>query len=343
MKFFQKRGVAIAVLVLAILASSAWGLSKAPTDTASAVDRATLDTSLDTAAYEQYVRDEAGLLSSKTEERISLYNANWDAMFGGIMAVVSEKTSNDLEGDAWNWADTFQLSENDAILILAKNERTYYVLASGTFYDRLSDLPQSFVDSCMAQDASDGNFDDAALALFDALHAEHASEKYWSGNASEDAEFAATVMSFVLLLAALFILWIILDRIRYNRYRRRYLVPGMGRPTVVYRPIFWGRPRRPRPPRAPRPPKGPRPPQGGPRPPKGGGFGGGRPPQGGSRPTRQAPKRPSGGGFGGNRGGSSFGGGRSGGFGGGSRGGGFGGGRSGGFGGGRGGGFGGRR
>lgn len=30
MKFFQKRGVAIAVLILAIVASSAWGLHKAP-------------------------------------------------------------------------------------------------------------------------------------------------------------------------------------------------------------------------------------------------------------------------------------------------------------------------
>lgn len=30
MKFFQKRGVAIVVLILAIVASSAWGLHKAP-------------------------------------------------------------------------------------------------------------------------------------------------------------------------------------------------------------------------------------------------------------------------------------------------------------------------
>lgn len=47
MKFFQKRGVAIAVLILAILASGAWGLHKAPS-----VDLATsgekLDTSLST-------------------------------------------------------------------------------------------------------------------------------------------------------------------------------------------------------------------------------------------------------------------------------------------------------
>lgn len=336
MKFFQKRGVAIAVLVLAILASSAWGLSKAPADTTdTAVDTTTveLDASLDTAVYGQYVRDEVSLLSGKTEEAVSLYNANWDQLFGGIMAVVSLETSDDLEGDAWSWAEAFQLGENDAILILADEQQDYYLLASGAFYDLLDSQGSSFVAACMDSGVSRGDFDAAVLALCDAIHVV-AYERYAASALSGgDDGMAVTIVAFLMLLAALFILWIILDRIRYNRYRRRYLAPGMGAPTVVYRPIFWGRPRRPRPPRAPRPPRGPRPPQGGPRPPKGGGFGGPRPPQGGSRPTRQAPKRPSGGGFGGGRSGG-FGGGRSGGF---------GGGRSGGFGGGRGGGFGGRR
>ena len=74
------------------------------------------------------------------------------------------------------------------------------------------------------------------------------------------------VSGVVVLLVVLFALWVILDGIRYRRYRRRYLRPGMGRPTVLYYPIFWGRPRRPRAPRPPRPPR---------RPPTGGGsFGG---------------------------------------------------------------------
>ena len=145
----------------------------------------------------------------------------------------------------------------------------------------------------------------------------------------------------LMLLVLLFLIWIWLDRMRYNRYRRRYMMPGMGVPTVMYHPIFWGR----RPPRGPRPPRsgGPRPPQGGPRPPRSGGS------SGGNRRPPQQPRRPSGGsgnsfgGFGSSGRGGSFGSGNFGGFGGSSRGGGFGGGRSGGFGGGRGGGFGGRR
>ena len=70
----------------------------------------------------------------------------------------------------------------------------------------------------------------------------------------------------MVMLGVLLVLWIILDGMRYSRYRRRYLRPGMGRPPVLYYPIFWGRPRRPRPPRPPRPPR---------RPPTGGGFSGG--------------------------------------------------------------------
>ena len=50
------------------------------------------------------------------------------------------------------------------------------------------------------------------------------------------------VISVVVLLVVLFILWVVLDGLRYSRYRRRYLRPGMGRPTVLYYPIFWGRP-----------------------------------------------------------------------------------------------------
>ena len=353
MKFFQKRGVAIVVLILAIVASSAWGLHKAPAvSTPEGGEK--LDPSLSTAAFEQYVRDDADILSSKTEEAVSLYNANWDKMFGSIMAVVTVQSSDNLENTAYDYADTMQLGSNDAILVIAKQQQDYYLVASGDFYDLLSGLSQSFVASCMADNVQKGDYDAAVRSLCAALHVE-LSQQYQKDQTAQDD--AGTAVLFIMLLIVLFVIWIMLDRMRYNRYRRRYMMPGMGVPTVMYHPIFWGR----RPPRGPRPPRsgGPRPPQGGPRPPRSGSSGGNR------RPPQQ-PRRPSGGsgnsfggfgssgrgggfgsgnfgGFGGSSRGGGFGGGGSfGGFGG-SRGGGFGGGRSGGFGGGRGGGFGGRR
>ena len=360
MKFFQKRGVAIVVLILAIVASSAWGLHKAPAvSTPEGGEK--LDPSLSTAAFTQYVRDEAGVLSDKTEEAIGLYNANWDKMFGSIMAVVTTESANDIENAAYDYAIEMQLAENDAILVIAKQQQDYYLVASGDFYDLLSGLSQSFVASCMADNVQKGDYDAAVRSLCAALHVE-LSQQYQQSEAALDE--AANGVMFIMILIIFFVLWIMLDGMRYRRYRRRYMMPGMGVPTVMYHPIFWGR----RPPRGPRPPRsgGPRPPQGGPKPPQGGPrppYGGGS--SGGNRRPPQPPRRPSGsgnsfggfgstgrgggfgsggsfGGFGGGRGGGFGGGGSFGGFGG-SRGGGFGGGRSGGFGGGRGGGFGGRR
>ena len=343
MKFFQKRGVAIAVLILAILASSAWGLHKAPVvSTPEGGEK--LDPSLSTASSEQYVRDDADILSDKTEEAVGLYNANWDKMFGSIMAVVTVQSSDDLENTAYDYAEAMQLGTNDAILLIAKQQQDYYLVASGDFYDLLSSLSQSFVASCMEDGVQKGDYDAAVRSLCAALHVE-LSQQYQQSEAALD-EAASRVM-FIMILIIFFILWIALDGMRYRRYRRRYMMPGMGIPTVVYRPIFWGR----RPPRSPRPPR-----SGGPRPPYGGGS------SGGNRRPPQPPRRPSssGGSFGGfgstGRGGGfgsggsfgGFGSSRGGGFGGGSfggsRGGGFGGSRGGGFGGGgRGGGFGGRR
>lgn len=329
MKFFQKRGVAIAVLILAIVASSAWGLHKAPAvSTPEGGEK--LDPSLSAAAFTQYVRDDAGVLSDKTEEAIGLYNANWDKMFGSIMAVVTVQSSDNLENTAYDYADTMQLGSNDAILVIAKQQQDYYLVASGDFYDLLSGLSQSFVASCMADNVQKGDYDAAVRSLCAALHVE-LSQQYQQSEAALDE--AANGVMFIMILIIFFVLWIMLDGMRYRRYRRRYMMPGMGVPTVMYHPIFWGR----------RPPRGPRPPQGGPRPPRSGGS------SGGNRRPPQQPRRPSGssgssfGGFGSSGRGGSFGSGNFGGFGGSSRGGGFGGGRSGGFGGGRGGGFGGRR
>ena len=348
MKFFQKRGVAIVVLILAIVASSAWGLHKTPAvSTPEGGEK--LDPSLSTAAFEQYVRDEANVLSDKTEKAVSLYNANWDKMFGSIMAVVTTESANDIENAAYDYAIEMQLAENDAILVIAKQQQDYYLVASGDFYDLLSGLSQSFVASCMADNVQKGDYDAAVRSLCAALHVE-LSQQYQQSEAALDE--AANGVMFIMILIIFFVLWIMLDGMRYRRYRRRYMMPGMGVPTVMYHPIFWGR----------RPPRGPRPPcSGGPRPPQGG-----RGSSSGNRRPPQQPRRPSGGsgnsfggfgssgrgggfgsgnfgGFGGSSRGGGFGGGGSfGGFGG-SRGGGFGGGRSGGFGGGRGGGFGGRR
>lgn len=237
MKFFQKRGVAIVVLILAIVASSAWGLHKAPAvSTPEGGEK--LDPSLSTAAFTQYVRDDAGVLSDKTEEAIGLYNANWDKMFGSIMAVVTTESANDLDSIAWEYANQMELAPDDAILVIAEQEGSYYLLPSGSFRSLLESLSQSFVASCMADGVQKGNYDAAVRSLCAALHVE-LSQQYQQSEAALDE--AANGVMFIMILVIFFIIWIMLDGMRYRRYRRRYMMPGMGIPTVVYRPIFWGR------------------------------------------------------------------------------------------------------
>ncbi len=344
MKVFKNKAVAILVMVAAIVLSSLYGLSKKP-----AVDLpdggARLDESISTAAFQPYIVDEAGVLSSKTEKSLSLYNANWDRMTGGIMAVVTVKSTapGSAEDAAWAWADSLELGENDAILLICPGG-DYSVVASGRFYDTLAAQPASFVDAAMTEGVQREDYDGAALSLFGQLHLVFSRTSSYSGGGAESV--VSAVVPLILLLVVLVVVFTLIDGIRYSSWYGRY--GTMMAPPVVYRPILWWhrpgsrwyrRRRTPPPPRGPRGP-GPRPPMGGgPRPPAGGGSY--RPPR--SSPPRSSPPRS--GSFGGGSRGGGFGGGRSGSFGGGSRGGGFGGGsRGGSFGGGsRGGGFGGRR
>ena len=70
MKFFKKQGVAIAVMVLAIVASVFIGISKGPTDTVApepdyqAGQNAYELSNLPIAEYDQWIQDSANVLSS---------------------------------------------------------------------------------------------------------------------------------------------------------------------------------------------------------------------------------------------------------------------------------------
>lgn len=330
MKFFQKRGVAIAVMVIAIVASSVWGLSKKPA-------------SLPNVQYEQWIYDGAGLLSASTEQTIEQYNAKWDNAYYALCAVATVKSVQGWDLDDYTSAvgQSWGLGARDLLLVLidASDGPTWYI-NGGTeiMSDMTSDMAnriRSGLDSAVYRE----QWDDAvvnAFGVIDSAYAAYYLSGYSGGSASfndgyegysengwQDSTSAGSIaLGFIFLLLLAFIVWIIIDRIRYNRYRRRYLTPGMGVPTVRYYPIFWGRSLyRPRPAVTPRPPtyhdnNNHRPPTGG----------GGARPSGGTRPSGGSYTRPSGpsrpsGGFGSMGG---FGGGNRGSFGGGvSRGGGF--------------------
>ena len=355
MKILQKKSVAILLTVVMVLAGVGIGQVRAnqapPVPTAG---ETALDTTLSTAAYENWLWDEADVFSKSEEKQICIYNANWDKRYTSLVAVAAVKSvTGDLADYAYELGNDIGLGQGDALLVLDIGGKDAYLATGDDFANSmLSDTEASkYLDLYLYEDFMNGNYAKGVLTLLAELNVRYV-DVFGAGKAEGQviSSGGETLMGIIVLMVILIVIASLVDSMRYNAYRQSYY--GVPNPPYVFRPIlFWHGPsygwyrRRwhqpPPPPRGPRGPGG----MGGP-----GGFGGGSRPS--SRPGGFSSNN-RGGGFGGSSRGSGFGGSRGGGFGGSSRGGGFGGCRGGGFGGGfsgggfsgggRGGGFGGRR
>ena len=342
MKFFRKTWVAVTLSLIMIVGAVAIGQFKDRGPAASNPQQLGLDSTLSTSQYHQYVMDDADVLSSAEEERISLYNANWIQRYDSLIAVaVVDQVDGTVEDYAYDLGTRMELASADGVLVIDVDSGNSY-LAVGPDYPMSDSQITSYMNSYLYADVMNQKYGDGVLNLFQNINEYYVSEfglGYLDNGSSVSSSSA--LIGLLMLVAAVVIVASLIDSIRYTTYRSRYF--GVVNPPIVFRPIlFWHGPgsawyRR----RWHRPP--PPPPPGGPRGP-GGGFGGFSGPGGGgfSGSSRGGgfSGGSRGGGFSGGRGGG-FSGGRGGGFSGGSRGGGFSGGsRGGGFGGGRGGGFG---
>lgn len=298
-----------------------------------------------------YVADYADVLSSDTESYIIEQNQTlWDAT-GAQLVVVTVDFLDGMYSDEYaaevfdTWGIGNADSNNGFLLLLAVGEGKGWAMVGSGLEDQLTASKlDGWMNDLFWDEFDAGQYDVAVLALFDQVNSWYTdyyaadlgiTGQTSSGNGNqgyypednqgaypdEDRQRSPAIIPFLaVILTLLFPLTLILlvaaalDRMRYRRYQRRYMVPGMPPPPYLYRPIFWGRPHRPRPPR---PPRGP---GGGPRPPNGGGFGGGGGSffGGGGGSSRGGGAGRGGGSFGGGSfGGGSFGGGSRGGFGGG--------------------------
>ena len=335
MKLLQKRPVAAAVMVLAILAGIALGQAKKP-DTEAAL----------TGEFLYLIHNEGGVITQDTAGYIEAMNASLFAQTGAQIAVDVVRTTGS-ESTADYAERTFRelgvgsRERNNGILLVLALENLYNGAPDGDYYiawgsgfssSEQADL-EDILYGTLESDFAAKRYDQGVRRTFDGLM-DYLEDVYYHTLSLHDALpiFWTVFVGLMMLLILLLVLWVLLDAMRWRRYRRRYWGPTVvGIPRPVYYPVFWGRPRRPR-----RPPPPPRkkPPQGP------GGFGGGSFGGGtgrGGRPGGVGPGSFGGGSFGGGAGR----GGRPGGFGGGSfgggagRGGSFGGAGRGGFGGGR--------
>lgn len=327
MKFYQRRSVAALVMVLALVGAVAIGQVKKPA--------AGSEASTSIVGTYTYTIDKTDSISQDTAAHIEAMNNSLFAQTGAQIAVEVISSTGNTDIGTYAEQEFSRLGvgskeRNNGILLLLALDNyyngqpggDYYVAWGSGFSSSESNSIWSLVNANMEDSFVAKDYDGAVQKTFDALIDYLASgygvtvkENYIPAvakNYSTASGYATQTQGYVepaassmvggifMMLIMLLILWVLLDRMRYNRYRRRYMRPGMGIPTVLYYPVFWGRPRRYR---APRPPRN-RPPHN--RPPRGpGGFGGGGFFGGGS--------------FGGGFGGGSFGGGGGrGGFGGGS-------------------------
>ena len=75
-EFFQKKSVALAVLIIAILGSCVYGFAKKPA-------------AMPKVESGNWVQDSANVLSAETETMIHRYNEQWDNAYYAVVAVAT--------------------------------------------------------------------------------------------------------------------------------------------------------------------------------------------------------------------------------------------------------------
>ena len=154
MKFYQKRGFALVVLVLAILGSCVYGISKKPAD-------------LPQVSYGNWLRDDADLLTDETEASLRQYDQSWDSDYRAIIAVATLDTLNGwtYEKAAAELGSQWGLGGNDMLLLLVKDS-DYYVALGDNVLDAMTDTYQAGLQGAVETPYYQGDYDAAALAFF---------------------------------------------------------------------------------------------------------------------------------------------------------------------------------
>ena len=345
MNVFKKRGVAVTVLILAVIAAILIGqLTKPSVDEtykpeSNAAAQSWAKAHAD--SYTAYVQDEAGLFSSATKQTLAEYNAALDYQYSGILGVVTVPTLSGSSIKAYSdkicyGTDTY--GNGDLVLLIDEESGQWYVSPG----DDISYYLNDNLEIIFTQNLGDSFWDDpdsAITTLFTQVSGWYAKNVPVSGQAAQQEQASqksgsSGVGGIIILILTLFIIFAILSFVFSLIAGVRRVIGGYGFFGPFWGP-WWGGcyHRHPRwfggfhgapPPPPPHGPGGPRPPRNDP--PRYNGGGGRSGFGGGSRGGFGGGGSRGGFGGGGSRGGFSGGGGR-GGFGGGGSRGGFGGGR----------------
>ena len=249
MDFFKKRGVALAVLVIAIVGAVFIGRSRKDSFIANK------PTELLDVAYQNWICDDADLLSDQTEQLIRDYNGSWNGKYYAITAVaaIDHLAGWDGQDYAAKLGETWGLGRNDMILLLVKDGDWQVYCGDNVGY-AMTDTQQNQLRQAIETTYYSGDFDSAVTAFFRQADVFYAQARLDTAGSSGDGGWYApdapaassadgtSIGAVVMLIIGIFVVWMLLDAVRYSRYRRRYVV---GAPVnvvrPVYYPVFWGR------------------------------------------------------------------------------------------------------
>ena len=236
MKFYQRRSVALVVLVIAIVCSAVYGISKQPAQ-------------LPRVEYYNWIADEAKLLSPDTEELIASYNTAWNDKYYAVVAVaaVDDIHGWKQEDFVYDLGEKWGLGANDMLLLIVEDDHYYVGLGDNLL--TMTDTQESKLRSALEEDYYKGDYDAAVVSFFrqvDVFYAQMAASTAYTGpnyewvGSGDSNRVGMSVFGVILVASVVFLVWAMLDKVRYNRYQRRVRIT----PGIVYYPIFWGRPRR---------------------------------------------------------------------------------------------------
>jgi uncharacterized membrane protein YgcG len=155
MKFYQKRGFALAVLIAAVVLASAYGLSRKPA-------------ALIEVSYHHWIADSAELLSTDTEAIVEKYNDTWDGKYSAVVAVatVDSAKGRTLSAYAQELGEKWGLGANDICLVIDRDTNDYYAKFGESFSSKTTDTQQQQLKTAIEKTFYDGDFDTAVTAFY---------------------------------------------------------------------------------------------------------------------------------------------------------------------------------
>ena len=225
----------IIALAAALLIGGAVWYFTANTFVSTPMGTAKIDHRIDTSAVTALVVDEGDVLSEETEKIIALYNANWRTLTGQTLAVVTVKSTDNATDEAQQWLERIALDDECSLLLMETEGNTERVLlAQGALKKDIDAQPAGMLDGLILFLVKDGDFDAAALTVFERIH------RFVS---PVDPGAAMTelvrLLSVIAIIPVLLLVFFVIDKLDTNRARHWYLTCEMS-DTVKkpWRPIF---------------------------------------------------------------------------------------------------------